>query len=297
MAFCPYCGSDIQPGIKECPICGKKISPQLIKKIESAPAGEWVRAKMIPWYHIGKVAASILICAVLATGCAWMVGFLREKDPPIVQNPTHIATKPSTTTPSHTTTPESTPPATIPDLSDAPVIGNWHGLTNLAELFNEKLKDEYPSIAKYLQVEQLEITLVLQFRADGVMSYHLDQESYKTAVNGCKAEWTDGIVQYIHDEFRMTPEDYEDLTGKSVEAFVDALIEELQGKNIESVTRDSIHYQYQDQQIILEDDLGTFTVEIYQDQMRFLAYTGEYSGASLEIFQNIVFFRQTEPAE
>ena len=290
MAFCPYCGSDIQLGVKVCPICGKKISAGLMKKIESAPEGEWVRARMIPWYHIGKAVDAVLALAFLVVCGIGLIGFFQENDLPVVQNPTHIATKPSTTAPFQTTTPESTPPTTVPNLKEAPIIGLWKGSTNLAEFFNEKLKDEYASLAKYLRVEQMEIAIVLQFRTDGVMLYYLDQASYKTAVAGCKAEWMDGIIQYIHDEFRMTPEDYEDLTGKSVEEFVDVLIEELQGKNIESATKDSVRYQYQDGQIILAEDLGVFTVEVSQDQLKFLEYTGKHESASLKVlFENMVF--------
>lgn len=327
MAFCPYCGSEYDSDLKSCPICGKKFSAGLQKKVKSAQTGQWVQARVIPWKKVSKITAIAAAAAVLATSavlCLFNEDMIqvgtptvptvtvpRPTDPlptdpdPTVTDPTEpLPTDPTFTDPQPTdpqptdplpTDPNPTEPQpTDPQPTDpveVTIVGTWFGQVNMAKFFNEKLVEEYPTFGDYLCVNTMKVQVVLIFTDGGNVTCYVDQDSYCSAVSKNRSVWDKGIRQYIKDD-GVKPEEYEELTGVTIESMVSDIIKTLHEKNVEGASKTTLGYTYSNDRLVLSGGKGEFNVSLTAKSLQFSGYEGEYEDLSIEsIISNAVFYK------
>lgn len=106
------------------------------------------------------------------------------------------------------------------------LIGSWTGSVDVAEVINagvvEGLAGSDASLAEYLTVEHMYITMTMTFNEDDTYAVTVDETALNESVDGMVAEVLEGMMRYFEDllaseELEMTAEELLALSGISVE--------------------------------------------------------------------------------
>ena len=193
------------------------------------------------------------------------------------------------------------------DDGDVTIVGKWSATADLAELFEASMEelgedmDEDMMDAMLALYEGAEFEITLKFDDNGkVEMFASAEEAMETVVENIEDD-PELMVEYIEATLAasgMTAKDYEEMTGQSIEDYVEELIDNDQLATSLGGTEDleeTLQYELNGDELTITDeydDAVTFTIALKGSKLTFEDYEASGEPSQAAIFLNGTTFKR-----
>ena len=77
------------------------------------------------------------------------------------------------------------------------LVGTWTATINLADMVNEQVAADDPTVGEYIQISNLDVTFNLTFNESGTFAMTVDQEKLDVALREMMNDMSDGLLEYL----------------------------------------------------------------------------------------------------